>query len=142
MASIAQQTLDKNKIFIERPEFLQYFYDGKDILESDEDYAKARAIALAILDFMDHVGRLTEYSDKIFPDSLSGKDVWFLSFRAAFEASPILCRTYRENRQFYGIIRRFASTACNQRRNFPKADRFSTNSCASGNLFSGFSCRR
>ncbi len=58
MSSIAQQTLDKNKIFIEKPDFLKYFYDGTNILESDDNYVKVRAIALAILDFMDHVAAI------------------------------------------------------------------------------------
>ncbi len=85
---------DLNKIFIENPDFRQYFYDGVEISKNDNKYNKVISIADFMLDFFDAV-----FVQKSLYN-LSGS--WWIGFMTkSFITSPTLCKRLDENSSMY-----------------------------------------
>ncbi len=85
---------DLNKIFIDNPDFRQYFYDGVEISKNEKNYNKAISIADFMLDFFDAV-----FVQKSLYN-LSGS--WWIGFMTkSFITSPTLCKRLDENSSMY-----------------------------------------
>src|SRR5436309_212646 len=52
-ASVGDRQLEADKIFVDRPELAQYFFDNVDISHNDKDYAAALAVAHLLANFYD-----------------------------------------------------------------------------------------
>jgi hypothetical protein len=96
--SIAANTLELDKILIEKPELRPYFYSGVDINENDKNYELVMAIAEFQLDFFD--ATLTQF--EVMPsDTQLDKEAWNKYFSDSFAKSPGLCKRINSNRDWY-----------------------------------------
>ena len=112
-ASVSNQSMEVDKIFIQNPEFQRYFGDKVKIAENDPNYKKAKAIAFLLLDFLESGLTIVEYLSEGFAESIVEKDAWHTYVKTMFQSSPILCKQYTENKSNYGsTLRRHADAAC------------------------------
>jgi hypothetical protein len=113
-SNVANSTLDIDKVFVSYPELYKYFSSGADIAETEPDYPKARAIGLLMLDYFDHVRPLVVRASQL-SDHPMDLDSWDRYFVSVFRASPLLCRLYRGNKEYYGaVMRSVAEPICSQ----------------------------
>lgn len=113
-SNVANSTLDIDKVFVSYPELYKYFSSGADIAETEPDYPKARAIGLLLLDYFDHVRPLVLRASQL-SDHPMDLDSWDRYFVSVFRGSPLLCRLYRDNKDYYGeAMRHVADSICSQ----------------------------
>ena len=108
-ATIANQTLELDKIFIEKPELRPFFYDGVDIKENEKNYNQVMAIAEYHLDFFDSTMTQLGYIPEE-QDSKENKETWNHYFADGFAKSPALCKRIRSNSNWY--MRPLVQIAC------------------------------
>jgi hypothetical protein len=95
-ANMSNWTFELDKASLEHPELRPYFYDGKDIDESDPLYPTAAAMAEFHLDTFDSI---MEYNRSFAAADLhEGWSNWMMN---AFDASPILVHTIEKMRSEY-----------------------------------------
>ena len=113
-SNVANSTLDVDKIFVRYPELYKYFGSGTDIADTEADYPRARAIGLLLLDYFDHVRPLVLRASQL-SDHPMELDSWDRYFAAVFRGSPLLCRLYSENRDYYAqAMRSIAEPICSE----------------------------
>ena len=96
--NIGTQLLTVDKLFVESPDMVKYFYSGTDINPGDTDYEKAAAIATYHLDFFDNFSGSVKQMDRDFFDVEAYEEY----FRTMFTKSPILCRILERDLLQYG----------------------------------------
>jgi hypothetical protein len=99
-ATIATQTLEMDRLFIEKPELRPYFYRRVEIAENDKNYDLVMAIAEYQLDYFDatrtQLGYIPDDADKA-----EDRETWNRYFADSFSKSPILCKRINMNRNWY-----------------------------------------
>jgi len=83
--SMAQWTIDIDKVFIEHPDLRPYFYSGKEIELSDTQYNRALSVAEMVIDTMDSVLEHKGYFNGGAPHK-----GWYHWIDDNFENSPII----------------------------------------------------
>jgi hypothetical protein len=99
-ATIATQTLEMDKMFIEKPELRPYFYDGVDIKEDDKNYNLVMSIAEYQLDYFDSTRTELGYIPKD-QDTQEDRETWRHYLGDSFANSPILCKRIKANSDWY-----------------------------------------
>ena len=99
-STIATQTLEMDRIFIERPDLRPYFYGGVDIKEDDKNYNLVLSIAEYQLDYFDSTRTELGY---IPPDhdTQEDRETWHHYLADSFAKSPILCERIKSNSNWY-----------------------------------------
>jgi hypothetical protein len=85
---VMTELYELDKVFIDYPHLRPYFYDGKEMSDSDADYGRVRAIAEFQLDFFDSFLTQSEYLT-LKPDELEN---WRTYIKDSFRNSPAMCR--------------------------------------------------
>lgn len=99
--TIATQTLEMDRIFIESPTLRPYFYDKRDIKKDHKrTYDLAMAVAEHYLDAFDAIQTQLGYIPED-PDTPEDRDTWNNFFADSFANSPALCRRINKNRPWY-----------------------------------------
>ncbi|HBG07585.1 MAG: hypothetical protein A2075_23440 [Geobacteraceae bacterium GWC2_58_44] len=93
--TVQSHQLELNKVFIENPGYMPYFYSGASISESDKNYNKAVAIADLKLDFFDSLYGQAKHLPELQGDSAAWK-AWERYILDSFEQSPIMCKRINE----------------------------------------------
>lgn len=99
-ATIATQTLEMDKMFIDKPEFRPYFYEGRNIKEGEPNYDKVLSIAEYQLDYFDSTRTELGYIPKD-TDTQEDRKTWNKYLGDSFANSPILCRRIKANPEWY-----------------------------------------
>jgi hypothetical protein len=86
--AIANHEMDVDRLFIERPNLRPYFFGGREISETNPDYARAESIADYDLDFIDSAQSQLKYLKNPEIDM----NAWQQFFDDSFTNSPILCK--------------------------------------------------
>jgi hypothetical protein len=108
----ALHTIKMSEIFMNNPEMRDFFYEGKDITETNPLYLKAKSLAYLMLDFFD-VTRPMALRASTLPDPIIDPVSWDNYFTTTFKNSPLLCRLYLESKDQYGTaIRAIAIPSC------------------------------
>ena len=96
------QTLEMDKIFLERPHLRPYFYDSKDPSEirNEKTLHEVMIVAEYQLDFFDLVMTQLDYipTDE---DSALDKANWKKYFEDSFSTSPALCQRIGHDPEWY-----------------------------------------
>ena len=96
------QTLEIDKIFLERPHLRPYFYDSKDPskIRDEKTLHEVMIVAEYQLDFFDLVMTQLDYipTDE---DSQEDKANWKKYFEDSFAKSPALCKRIGDNPDWY-----------------------------------------
>jgi len=88
-------TFELDKAFLDHPELRPYFYDGKDIQQSDPLYFRAETMAEFILDNFDSIMKF----DRTYPETLH--EGWRNWIYDSFSRSPLLVRTMEKLKPEY-----------------------------------------
>jgi hypothetical protein len=96
--SIANNTLELDKIFIDKPELRPYFYYGRDINQNEKDYDLVMAVAEFLIDFFDSTLTQLEIMPK---DKQLDMPAWKKYFSDSFANSPALCKRLQRNPNWY-----------------------------------------
>jgi len=99
-ATIATQTLEMDKMFIEKPELRPYFYDGQDIKKGDLNYDRVLSIAEYQLDYFDSTRTELGYIPRD-QDTQEDRATWNNYLGDSFANSPILCERIKANPEWY-----------------------------------------
>jgi hypothetical protein len=94
--SINTQMMEIDRYFIEHPKLKPYFYECKDIQESDPDYPSVASMAECLIDFMDNVLVLSNFMPK-YP----WKTSWHVYFKELFSTSKVIRRFWKEHMTWY-----------------------------------------
>jgi len=97
-SSMLSLMVDLDKVYLEHPELVPYFYGGLDIATNHPDYRQAYATAVMVLDVMD-IGKLQSTQFKEF---WTHPETWEEWIQDQFADSPIVCRVFAERRNWYG----------------------------------------
>jgi hypothetical protein len=113
-STITNQGMEIDKIFVDHPEFQQYFFEGVEIKPNDANLPRAQAIATSFLDYLDSATALLYQMKKTpTPVPFVEYDTWNRYFDVQFRRSPLLCHTLFENKDIYGQqILKVALPAC------------------------------
>jgi len=101
---ITTNTLDLDRVFIEKHHLREYFYEGKEIPDNHSDFHLALAIAELKLDIFEHNMLTYRDIDRVLPrDEHSnawrqGNDEWI---EFSFSNSPILCKYLEARKAWY-----------------------------------------
>jgi hypothetical protein len=96
--SVVTHVTNLDKVFLERPYLMVYFYDGKPIDKKDEKFAEVRAAAVMVLDVFD----LIATQNRHFPEYWDKPGAWDEWMIDVFATSPILRETFDEYQDWYG----------------------------------------
>lgn len=102
-SDVSARTFEIDKVFVENPEFRQYFLDGADIARDNKDYPKASAIAELLLDYLDSFTSLLDYNQGLLSNNILQKEAWNHYFTVSFTKSPLLCRRLIADPLNYGV---------------------------------------
>lgn len=97
--SLAAQLTEVDKQFVEHPELVPYFYEGKKIERSDNrEYQLAYSLGVLVIDFMDSSIVMGKHIDpEIFePDN------WERFYEYQFRQSPLICDIIIDEADIYG----------------------------------------
>jgi hypothetical protein len=96
--SIGNHVLNLDKIFVDKPELLPYFYDGKVPDPSDKNYLQLVAVTQSFADTMDVL------SDQVirFRDEWENPEAWDIWLDDCLRKSPIRVKYLRDHRGWYG----------------------------------------
>lgn len=89
-------TLDR--VFMDRPDLLPYFLEGKSIDKNDQKYLEVSAAAFLILDICD----LIATQNSRYPEFRDTPEIWDSWIKDIFSTSPILRDTFDEYPSWYG----------------------------------------
>jgi hypothetical protein len=98
--SVLNHVLTLDKLFMEKPYLIPYFYEGKPIDDKDEKYQEVAATAEMILDIFDLIS-VQNKSYLEFWDSPEAWDEWVID---TFSTSPILRDTLDRRSNWYDKI--------------------------------------
>lgn len=99
--SINSQMLELDRFFVENPDLKPYFYEGKEISETDENYLRVANVAEWIFDFMDNVFTLARFMPE-YP----WRDTWYVYFKDLLK-NKVLRRFWNQRKSWYaGSIKR------------------------------------
>jgi hypothetical protein len=90
----ALNLLEIGKLFIDRPQFRKYFYDGVPVAPDSPDREGAKALAVVMMDFLSD---LLVYANQ-YPH-LYSRQTLFEYVADMFKSSPIMCETLTQLRQ-------------------------------------------
>lgn len=91
-SDVSARTYEIDKVFVENPEFRQYFLEGVDITPGNKDYPKAASIAELLLDYLDSFTALLDYNHGLISNGILQEEAWKHYFNQSFTKSPLLCR--------------------------------------------------
>jgi len=101
-AIVNTQTLEMDKIFLERPHLRPYFYDNWDLskIRDKKTFREVMTVAEYQLDYFDLVMTQLDYipTDK---DSAEDNASWDDYFVSSFASSPALCERIGRNPEWY-----------------------------------------
>jgi hypothetical protein len=101
--SINMEMMEIDRYFVEHPDLKPYFYECKDVAETDPIYPRVASMAEWMIDFMDNVLVLSRSMPE-FP----WKDSWFKYFEDLFNNSVVMCRFWRQRETWYaGAMRKY-----------------------------------
>ena|SRR5215813_6524374 len=103
-ATIGNYTMELDKIFVSNPELRPYFYDGETITEEQDKkkYHQVMAIAELQLDFFDATLTQLDIRPRESKEEMEKeKQAWNAYFASSFAKSPLLCKRFNENRDWY-----------------------------------------
>lgn len=98
--SVLNHVVTLDKLFMEKPYLVPYFYEGTPIDEKDEKYQEVAATAEMILDIFDLIS-VQNKSYLEFWDSPQAWDEWIID---TFSTSPILRKTLDRRSNWYDKI--------------------------------------
>jgi hypothetical protein len=96
--SMVRLVTDLDKVFIDRPDLVNYFEGGEDIDPTNPKFAQAYATAVMFLDVMD----LAETQNGSLQSAWSTPDAWDEWITDEFAESPILRKVYLARANWYG----------------------------------------
>lgn len=102
-ATFPREPFEIDKVFVENPEFRQYFLEGIDISPEKKDYVKATAIAELLLDYLDSFTSLLDYNQGLLSNNILQKEAWHHYFNVSFTKSPLLCKRLIADPLNYGV---------------------------------------
>lgn len=118
-SDVSARTYEIDKVFVENPEFRQYFLEGVDIAPEDKNYPKAASIADLLLDYLDSFTSLLDYNQGLLSNNILQKEAWNHYFLMSFTKSPLLCRRLMADQLNYGVqLRQTGVPLCEK--TFPK----------------------
>ena len=89
-SDVSARTYEIDKVFVENPEFRQYFLEGVDIAPDDKNYPRAASIADLLLDYLDSFTSLLDYNQGLLSNDILQKEAWHHYFLMSFTKSPLL----------------------------------------------------
>ncbi|WP_455833563.1 hypothetical protein [Pseudarthrobacter siccitolerans] len=95
-ASVFEQQQELDKVFVEMPQYAQYFEEKVEIIPPEHE-VQVRAIAFRTLDHFEHIR--FQIANNLFS---ANHVAWHEYFSESFRYSPVLCRTLLENNEVYG----------------------------------------
>lgn len=98
-STITGQNLETDKMFFQYPELRPYFYQGKDIEDSDPLAERAKAAAECLLDYYDSQTTQLKKYPSIWRYE---KGSWEANIIDMFAWSPVLCRYLEVTKDWYG----------------------------------------
>jgi hypothetical protein len=107
-AILYAQNDEIRKIFITQPEFRPYFFDGKSISESDENFQSIYSLAELILNYLEH---LALHKKHVYRNDLGS---WSKLIDIYYKKSPIVRQVVKESKsisispEFRKILAKFA----------------------------------
>jgi hypothetical protein len=108
--TIVSHVTDLDKVFMQKPSLVPYFYSSKPITNNDSDYPEVAATAVFVLDVFDLVATQNRYFPEYW-DTPQAWDEWMID---VFTTSPILRETIDKYNNWYGdglkTLRRKAET--------------------------------
>lgn len=116
-SNITSLTMETDKVFVENPRFLKYFYEGAEVAEGSEDYYKALSLTMMMLDYADSVLTFAAFLSRRLPssDSLIELEPWKIYFTSLFKTSPVMCKIFLKQQDSYGNeLRAVAGPACSK----------------------------
>jgi hypothetical protein len=97
-STIASQTTELDKVFIDHPEIVPYIYQGVPISTDSKDYNLAYSVAVMVIDFMDNSTTVNRNGDK----ELFEPEPWNKYYEWQFKSSPLICDVVRAEAHMYG----------------------------------------
>lgn len=119
-ASISAETAQVDKVFVDYPELVPYFFEKQDLPKAEAQgvatqgavaggsqdqrtlHNRLTAAAAMLLDYLDTVAANAAFFGKEGTHNIIDEDVWIRYTRALFDSSPFLCRYYKDNKDYYG----------------------------------------
>ena len=95
-SSVGERQLEVDKIFVENPHLLKYFFNNVDISPSHDDYEAALAITLMLANFYDTFLLQEGNFQQMYP-----VDSWSRYIKDYFAKSPILRNHVEEYKSWY-----------------------------------------
>jgi len=92
LTNISSQEFEINKIFFEHPELRPYFFDGKDIDETNKDYARVFALASLRHDFIATFFYQSKYIPEFQSENNQTWQLWDRYIKDIYAKSPVMCK--------------------------------------------------
>ena len=93
----ANQVINLDRLFIERPDLRPYFYDCKPIDDKDEKFAQVQSAAELMLDVFDVVAD----QSKSFAEYYDRPEAWDIWITDMFATSPVLRSRFQQSSDWY-----------------------------------------
>ncbi|HEV2694108.1 MAG TPA: hypothetical protein VG347_14530 [Verrucomicrobiae bacterium] len=103
--SMAKITVDLDRVFVDRPELMPYFYGRKDISESDTNYLQVEATAVTVLDVFD----IASSQPDRYKDQWKHPEAWDEWIIDTFSESPVLRQVLRKRADWYPGLTNYLS---------------------------------
>jgi hypothetical protein len=101
-ATVANYTMELDKVFIDDPDLRPYFYNGRDTNELDDKYNQVMATAEFELDFFDATLTQLELRPGESKSEMRAEEmVWRKYIQDSFAKSPALCERIKSNPDWY-----------------------------------------
>jgi hypothetical protein len=98
--SAASNLMEVGKLFVDRPQFRKYFYEGVPVPPNSPDYEEAKALAIVLMDFTSDMAVYAEHYSHLYP-----RETWLGYVRDMFQSSPImrevLSQLRRDGKKWY-----------------------------------------
>ncbi len=113
LTNLASRESEINGVFVEYPELQPYFFDGAEIDASNDDYARAVAVARLRVAFIGTIYEQSVYVADLNNENSPTWQAWKRYIRRSFSESPIMCQVLRETTDNYTPdFASFASEGC------------------------------
>ena len=103
--SVSGQTMEMNKMIVERHNLSAYFLEGKDLDLTDSDarkiFTETRAMAITLLDHLESLLAFLRISEGRMEGAVMNIDAYERYLASSFRRSPVLCRTLHDFREGY-----------------------------------------
>lgn len=90
--------MDVDKQFIQHPDMVKYIYEGVRVSADSDDYPKAYALAVLVIDLMDSATVMGNHIDP----NIFEPDAWERYYEYQFKVSPIICEVITVEADIYG----------------------------------------